>query len=83
MTSEYTLCNKLEGNNDGTMICSNEIGNNFESNNKIWKKLESNKLDGGGNNMFKAWKLELLFIGSCQLVLLKSNAYNLQLKQAL
>jgi hypothetical protein len=65
------------------VICSNEICSNFESNNEIWKKLESNKLDGGGNNMFEAWKSELLFIGNCQLALLKSNAYNLQLKQAL
>ncbi len=76
MISKFALRNKLEGNNDGTAICSNEICNNFESNNGIWKKLESSKLDGGGNNMLEAWKSELLFIGSCPVVLLKSNAYN-------
>jgi hypothetical protein len=64
-------------------FCSNEICSNFESNNEIWKKLENNKLGGGGNNLMEAWKSELLFTGSCSLVLLKSNAYNLQLKQAL
>jgi hypothetical protein len=74
------MCNKLEGNNDGTAICSNKICSNFESNNEIWKKLENNKLDGGGNNLTEAWKSKLLFIGNGLWVLVKSNASNLQLK---
>jgi hypothetical protein len=49
VTPKHPLCNKLENNNSGIAFC-----NNFESNNGIWKKLESNKLDGGNNYMLEA-----------------------------
>jgi hypothetical protein len=50
MTPKFVLCSKLESNNSVIAIC-----NNLENNNGIWKKFESNKLDGNNNHMLEAW----------------------------
>jgi hypothetical protein len=47
------------------------------------RSLKITSLLAVATNLMEAWKSELLFIGNCLWLLVKANAYNLQLKQGL